>query len=219
MAILNSLSINGSASVTGAVNLGVSGEIVAGDYRAVDGDTLAKFGTPPPYKEILYTATGYNTATLPIPVDGLVKNTRTIVIRILPYNWNNENCYMYLPRYIQLYDPDNWLNSNINASHPLKILVVQMYNVRTVDTSTNRFNDISPMMYFNDSSKPYEVHVATTSSELTQSTAKWSCTSGSTSSSSTIMAVFTITNSSNVMSLSKYSTLSSIITNNLVNYL
>lgn len=219
MAILNSLSVNGNAGVTGSVNLGVSGEIKEGDYRAIDGDTLSKATFYPPYKEVLFGPNNYQGITCPIPVDSSVKSTRAIVVRIIPYN-----SWMFVPRFFQLYDPDNWLLSgNINSSNPLKIYVVQLVNTRDayVSNGTINLNQVVPGLYCGDNGSGYSFSVmVVTDPNLinTQGTATWNC-GFSNQQEVVIMTAFTITNGSNVMTINNYDTIDKIRTAGLLKYL
>lgn len=222
MATTNDLLVTGNSRITGALNLGVSGEIKEGDYRAVDGDTVARSTLYPPYKEVLYGPNNYGGVTLPIPVDAVVKSTRTIVVRVIPYS-----SYMYVPRYYQFYDESNWLrsNGNINAANPLNIYVIQLDNTRNgvLDSSTNTLTigEVSPNMYCGDYSANYNFNVAveTNTTTLNSGTIVWTCNFSNTSL-SIIMAAFKISDgSSNVMTIKTYDTLASIRADGLLKYL
>lgn len=229
MAILKDLLVTGNGGTTGALNLGVSGEIKEGDYRAVDGDTLARATMYPPYKEIMFGSVNENGITLPIPIDTVVMTTRTIVIRSLPYPGSGTiptDNVTRVPRYYQLYDSWDWLrnNNNISATNPLKIYVVQAVNFRTgtVSGDTVTFSPVTPSMKCGSTISNYNfnVMVVTNSTLLSESanTITWSCSFSSNV--EVIMTAFTITNSgSTPMTIKNYTTIEGIGADGLLKYL
>lgn len=104
-AIFNNLLVTGNTRTTGSQSIGESGEIKEGDHRAVTGDGMYNFLNYP-YKRVLYLENGYNKATVPIIIDDIVKKTGKISIQIL-FTKVTKN----IPSCIQIYDPDNWLDS------------------------------------------------------------------------------------------------------------
>lgn len=104
-AIFNNLLVTGNTRTTGSQSIGESGEIKEGDHRAVTGDGIYNFLNYP-YKRVLYLENGYNKATVPIIIDDIVKKTGKISIQIL-FTKVTKN----IPSCIQIYDPDNWLDS------------------------------------------------------------------------------------------------------------
>jgi len=104
-AIFNNLLVTGNTRTTGSQSIGESGEIKEGDHRAVTGDDIYNFLNYP-YKRVLYLENGYNKATVPIIIDDIVKKTGKISIQIL-FTKQTRN----IPSCIQIYDPDNWLDS------------------------------------------------------------------------------------------------------------
>lgn len=230
MAILKDLLVTGNGGTTGTLGLGVSGEIKEGDYRAVDGDTLARATMYPPYKEIMFGSVNGDGITLPIPIDTVVMTTRAIVIRSLPYPGSgaiptdNET---RVPRYYQLYDSWDWLrnNDNISATNPLKIYVVQAVNFRTGTISGDAvtFSPVTPSMRCGNSAISgynFNVMVVTNSTLIPESTSTvtWRCSfSGDVN---VIMTAFTITNSgSTPMTIKNYTTIEEIGADGLLKYL
>lgn len=228
MAILKDLLVTGNGKTTGTLGLGTSGEIKAGDYRAVDGDTLARATMYPPYKEIMFGSISENGITLPIPIDTVVMTTRAIVIRSLPDPGTSTiPANIYVPRYYQLYDSWDWLrnNNNISATNPLKIYVVQVVNFRTgtVSGDTVTFSPVTPSMKCGNSAISgynFNVMVVTNSTLVPESssTITWSCSfSGDVN---VIMTAFTITNSgSTPMTIKNYTTIEEIGADGLLKYL
>lgn len=228
MAILKDLLVTGNGGTTGTLGLGVSGEIKEGDYRAVDGDTLARATMYPPYKEIMFGSVNENGITLPIPIDTVVMTTRAIVIRSLPDpSTSTIPANIYVPRYYQLYDSWDWLrnNNNISATNPLKIYVVQVVNFRTgtVSGDTVTFSPVTPSMKCGNSAISgynFNVMVVTNSTLVPESssTITWRCSfSGDVN---VIMTAFTITNSgSTPMTIKNYTTIEEIGADGLLKYL
>lgn len=104
MAILKDLIVTGNSRIE-SLRIGVSGEVKEGDFRAINGNALLNFSK---YKRVYFLENSYEQATLPIFVDDLVKTTGKVVIYILKCNSVNLN----IPRYIQFYDPDDWISTH-----------------------------------------------------------------------------------------------------------
>lgn len=230
MAILKDLLVTGNGKTTGSLGLGTSGEIKAGDYRAVDGDTLARATMYPPYKEIMCGSSDANGITLPIPIDTVVMTTRAIVIRSLPYPGSGTiptDNKTFVPRYYQLYDSWDWLrnDNNISATNPLKIYVVQAVNFRTgtISGDTVTFSPVTPSMDCGSSTISgynFNAMVVTNSTLVPESssTITWSCSFSSNV--KVIMTAFTITNSgSTPMTIKNYTTIEAIGADGLLKYL
>lgn len=209
MAILKNL-VSNAGIISGSLGLRVSGEITVGEHRAVNGDGAAKsLGLG--YKEVLYISNGYSCITLPIQVDNAVKGTRAVVIRILKDNYGR----CHLPGFIQFYDPDNWISSNVTKTNPLNIYVVQQDMSRTTGSS------VSSGMYLG-LSVSYKILVSTSSSTLTTNTTPLATYTVDSSNPSILMANFKFTKNSEgewAMTANFYDNLSDVVDAGLVKYL
>lgn len=117
MTILKDTLVGNNVRTLGSLKVGVSGSREEGDHRAINGDQMFKTLNYP-YKRILYYEDGYEKATVPIIIDDVVKKTKTICIQVMCFKSNRN-----IPKYIQIYDPDNWLGS-ITANSQTRVLSI-----------------------------------------------------------------------------------------------
>lgn len=212
MAILDKLFTFGKAIFNKDVYLGESGKIALGDHNAVDGNTV--YESSEDYKEIFFSTIGYTSGTMtcPIEVDQLLKNTRKLVIRLLP----DSNGRTFLPQYIQFYDPSNWISSNVKVGSPLSIYIVPVNN--TINNPGATFN--IPTNLYAASGVTIGIIVETDLNSLasisTSTVKKWSATS---TDGNYIAARFTVGSNGSAITISYYSTESELITGGLLNIL
>lgn len=146
MTILKDTLIGNNVRTLGSLKVGVSGSREEGDHRAINGDQMFKTLNYP-YKRILYYEDGYNKATVPIIIDDVVKKTKTICIQVMCFKSSRN-----IPRYIQIYDPDNWLGS-ITANTQTRVLSIYIsaffrggwgnYNELYVGENTTGYDEIN----------------------------------------------------------------------------
>lgn len=154
-AIFNNLLVTGNTRTTGSQSIGESGEMREGDHRAITGDGMYNFLNYP-YKRILYLENGYNQATVPIIIDDIVKKTGKISIQIL-FTKTTKN----IPSCIQIYDPDNWLDSVNTRNSKVRALDIFVSALGSRGSSSSAYFGDSILLYHGN--RDYKISVAVNS--------------------------------------------------------
>lgn len=108
-----------------------SGEIEPNDFRAINGDTIAKSKIVSSFREFVISTEAVADWGNPIVIDDVIKGTRKIVIRLLSCNSNKDKAFC--PNIIPFYDPTGWLK-NRTSEESLDIFIVSPICSRSAST-------------------------------------------------------------------------------------